>query len=222
MVMLRLYGFAVSNYFNMVKHALLAKGIEFDEVRTLPGADSDYLARSPMGKVPCIETDKGSLCETSVILDYIETAWPEPSLSPPDTWGRAKMKELMKVVELYLELQGRRLLPAIMGGIALDGAIRDEVRTVMEKGARAIDQLARFDPYVLGADMTMADIFLHWSLGFAQMAAGPELLDWNFVDHVDGLADWEAMMAATPIAEQLAADLHRELPVFMEQMSARR
>lgn len=220
--MLKLYGFAVSNYFNMVKHALLAKGIEFEEVKTYPGGDNNYLAKSPMGKVPCIETGHGALCETSVILDYIETAWPQPPLSPADAWERAKMKELIKVVELYVELQGRRLMPAIMGGATLDEATRDDVRTVMEKGARSIGQLARFDPYVLGGEMTVADIFLHWSLGFAQMAAGPEVLNWNLVDHVDGLAEWEAMMAAQPIAQQLNADMQQELPAFMEQIAGSR
>lgn len=219
--MVKLYGFAVSNYFNMVKHALLAKGIEFEEVSTYPGGDSGYLAKSPMGKVPCIETGHGALCETSVILDYIESAWPDRPLSPPDLWGRAKMKEFMKVVELYIELQGRRLMPAIMGGATLDEATRSDVRAIMEKGARSIGQLARFEPYVLGESMTMADIFLHWSLGLAQMAAGPEVLDWNLFEHVDGLEQWEAMIAATPIAMQLHEAMQKELPAFMEQISAR-
>ena len=66
--MIKLYGFTVSNYFNMVKMALLEKGIEFDFVDTMPSQENDYLAKSPMGKVPCIETEHGFLSETSVIM----------------------------------------------------------------------------------------------------------------------------------------------------------
>jgi len=35
--MLKLYGFSVSNYYNMVKLALLEKGLAFEEVPFLPG-----------------------------------------------------------------------------------------------------------------------------------------------------------------------------------------
>ena len=50
--MLKLHGFAVSNYFNMVKLALLEKGLDF-EVKVVHGSqDPDFLAISPRGKVP--------------------------------------------------------------------------------------------------------------------------------------------------------------------------
>ncbi len=35
--MLKLYGFSVSNYYNMVKLALLEKGLPFEEVPFMPG-----------------------------------------------------------------------------------------------------------------------------------------------------------------------------------------
>ncbi|MEE9254525.1 MAG: glutathione S-transferase N-terminal domain-containing protein, partial [Pseudomonadales bacterium] len=57
--MLKLHGFPISNYFNMAKIALLEKGIEFEEVTTRPSQEDEYLDRSPMGKVPCLETDAG-------------------------------------------------------------------------------------------------------------------------------------------------------------------
>ena len=55
--MYKLYGFRVSNYYNMVKLPLLEKGIDFEEVDTMPSADEDFLQKSPMGKVPCLEFD---------------------------------------------------------------------------------------------------------------------------------------------------------------------
>src|SRR5690606_3137837 len=61
-------GFAVSNYFNMVKLALLEKGIPF-EINTVRGNQSpEFLANRPRGKVPCLETQQGFINETNVIL----------------------------------------------------------------------------------------------------------------------------------------------------------
>ena len=48
--MLKLGGFAVSNYYNKVKVALLEKGIPFEEVFCTTSQDEAYLQRSPMGK----------------------------------------------------------------------------------------------------------------------------------------------------------------------------
>ena len=59
--MLKLYGFAVSNYYNMVKLALLEKGLPFEEVPFYAGQSAEALAISPRGKVPVLETDKGFL-----------------------------------------------------------------------------------------------------------------------------------------------------------------
>lgn len=96
--MTKLHGFAVSNYYNMVKFALLEKGAKFEEVAAMPSQENDYKAESPMGKVPCLETDKGFLSETNVILEYIEASHASPALLPADAFAAAKVREVMKVV----------------------------------------------------------------------------------------------------------------------------
>ena len=51
--MFKLCGFRISNYHNKVLIALLEKGVPYEEDCTvMPSQESDYLARSPMGKVP--------------------------------------------------------------------------------------------------------------------------------------------------------------------------
>lgn len=220
--MLKLYGFAVSNYFNMVKHTLLLKDIPFEEVTvTTPVAtNSDYLAKSPMGKVPSIETEQGFLAETSVILEYLEEAYPQKPLYPSDAWGRAKTRELMKMSELYLELQARRLLPALLTGAPASEETKKEVKETMKKGVRAVSQLASFKPYALGTEQTVADIVLRYSLTPAKMVA-ETLLDWSFAGDVEGLAEWEAMMAESPISQQLDKAMNEQLAQFMESMRAK-
>ena len=66
--MLKLYGFSVSNYNNMVKLALLEKGVPFEEVPFFAGQSPEALAISPRGKVPVLGVEQGYVNETSVIL----------------------------------------------------------------------------------------------------------------------------------------------------------
>ncbi len=58
--MLKLHGFAFSNYHNVVKVVLLEKGIDFEEVTSYPPADDAYFAKNPTGKYPCLEFGSGT------------------------------------------------------------------------------------------------------------------------------------------------------------------
>jgi glutathione S-transferase len=73
--MLTLYGFPASNYYGLIKHALLLKGIDFKEERTYPG-HSSYLDKSPMGKVPCIGTEHGFYQKLLPFLSISSTTIP--------------------------------------------------------------------------------------------------------------------------------------------------
>lgn len=87
--MLKLYGFSVSNYYNMVKLALLEKGLPFEEVPFYAGQTPEALAVSPRGKVPVLKVEKGFINETSVILEYLEQTQSGPALLPGDAFQRA-------------------------------------------------------------------------------------------------------------------------------------
>ncbi len=72
--MLKLCGFALSNYYNKVKLVLMEKQIPFEEALVWADRSATLLEKSPLGKVPFIETEHGVLCESQVIVDYLESA----------------------------------------------------------------------------------------------------------------------------------------------------
>ena len=184
--MLKIHGIPVSNYYNIVKHSLLEKGLEFDEVHVAPNQEADYLALSPMGKVPCLQTDSGCLSETSAILDYIEDTYPNPPLAPADAFQRAKTKELMRVAELYIELPARRHLNEVIFGGDRNQTAFDEAKPLVQRGLNAVKQLASFDPYVSGEQFGYSDIYLFHVFGLAShLMEG--VYDWNIVAEVPGL-----------------------------------
>ena len=217
--MIKLYGFAVSNYYNMVKFALLEKGLAFEEVAAAPSQEAAYTARSPMGKVPCIETPQGCLSETAAILDYLEDSHPEPRLLPADAFERAKVRELMRGVELYIELQARRHFRHVFFGEAKSQAAVDEVRPVVENGLRALRQLMGKGPWICGGQFTLADIFAYHTFGYAAMAMNA-IYGWDIVAEVPGLKEILARIAERPAAKRVDADQQAALQAFMAQKAA--
>lgn len=155
--MLKLCGFAASNYYNKVKIALLEKDIPFEESLEYPSQKEDYLVASPMGKVPFLRTDRGTLAESQAIIEYLEDAYPQNPLYPKDAFERAKVRELIQMIELHLELPARRLYgEAFFGGKASDEA-KKEVDALLAKGTKAVARIARFEPYIAGKAFTYAD-----------------------------------------------------------------
>jgi glutathione S-transferase len=167
--MLKLCGFHISNYHNKIRIALLEKGVPFEEdAGCSPSQEDDFLARSPLGKVPFLELDGGRrLAESEVIAEYLEEAYPQKPLLPKDPFERAKVRELVKFMELHLELVARRLYPQVFFGRGPASA--DTLKAVekdLAKGARAFKTLVKFDPYITGKALTIADCaaFVHLPL----------------------------------------------------------
>jgi glutathione S-transferase len=156
--MLKLHGFSGSNYYNKVKVALLEKGVAFEEVYQYHDRSPGLLEKSPLGKLPCFEFDDGTtLCESQVMLEYAEAAYPHKPLLPRDPLGAAKVRELIVFMELHLELVARELYPMAFHGKAISDEEKLRIQKRLTRGATVFAKLARFSPYVAGAEFTMAD-----------------------------------------------------------------
>lgn len=162
--MIRLCGFRNSNYHNKVRLALLEKGVAHEEDSSVrPSQEPAYLDRSPMGKVPYLEVNGARIRESGVILEYLEETYPEKPLLPSDPLERARVREIVVFIELHLELVVRRLY----GGLFFGGSFSEETKAQVEKGvargARALKAVARFEPFIAGPALTIADCaaFVH-------------------------------------------------------------
>lgn len=170
--MLQLHGSPISNYHNKVKLALLEKGIPFEEFKVDIGKPDDLAqACSPLGKIPFIVTPQGGLCESGVILEYLEAAHPTPPLLPADPYAAAKVRELTTFIDWQLEIAARQLYgSAFFGAPPLSEGNAARIRREIEQKIRAFQRLATFSPYVAGDTFTMADCAAFATLPLVGMA----------------------------------------------------
>ena len=213
--MITLCGICISNYYNKVKLALLEKGIPFQEQYVATGSkDEAVLSCSPLGKVPFIRTEQGSLCESQAILDYLEVLQPEPRLLPADPWAAAKVRELSTFIDLHLELVTRELYGKAFFGGDISEANAARVRKQLERNIGAFKRLAKFSPYVAGDRFTQADCSAWVSLPLVAMATrivyGEDLLaaagiDWKGYSKLIGERASAQRVTADRKAEQDAA-----------------
>ena len=208
--MLVLCGLPISNYYNKVKLALLEKGIAFEEELTgtagIGAKGPEALRDSPLGKIPFIHTEHGPLCESQAILDYLETAYPEPPLLPADPFAAAKVRELATFVDLHLELVVRELYPQAFFGGSVSAETIERVRPRLVRNIAAFARLARFAPYVAGAEFSQADCSAWPHLPLVSMASraiyGEDLL-------AVGGVDWKPysrLIGERPSAQRVTAD----------------
>lgn len=204
--MLKLYGFSVSNYYNMIKLALLEKQVPFEEVKVYPNQSDDYLPISPMGKVPCLVTDQGALTESGVILDYIEETQQGKSFYPQDAFAKAKVRELMRELELYIELPARRCYPEVFFGGKVSRETQEQTEVALKQGVAALNRTTSFSPYIAGAEMTYADFYFIYSFGLASQVA-MHLYHLDLTEQLPGSKELMALMSERPAVKKVAEDL---------------
>lgn len=208
--MIKLYGFPVSNYYNMVKMTLLEKGMTFEEVIVMPSQDSGYLASSPMGKVPCLKTDQGFLTETEVIMNYLDDLGHGPSFFPADPWHKAKVREIIRYLELYIELPARRLYGDVFFGKPATDSQKESVRKDLEKGFAALSKIAQYSPYIAGSDMTYADFYFNFSVNLATRVT-KKALNWDVFNTEPGIKDLMDLLAQRESVKTIMADQRASL-----------
>lgn len=203
--MITLSGFTLSNYYNKVKMVLLEKGIPFVEEHCSK-ATEETLMCSPLGKVPFIRTEQGSLCESEVIVEYLEALHPEPRLMPADIWGQAKVRELVTFVELHLELVVRELYPEAFFGGKVSDANKARVQKLLTRNIAAFQRLAKFEPWLAGPEFTIADCAAYVSLPLVAMTT--KVMYGEDALQAAGI-DWKSyikLVEQRPSAQKVTAD----------------
>ena len=218
--MLKLHGFPVSNYTNMVELALLEKGIPYEYVLTMPSQSLEFLAVSPRGKVPVLVTPEGPVNETDAILEYLEDLGQGRPLLPKDPHARAAVRALMKEIELYIEWPARSCFAeAFFGGKVAD-AIKAKAKDDLVAGFATLGRHGRFSPYVAGSEFTLADVVFLYSVDLGARV-GQQLFGLDlFGDHPNVRALF-ATLNENPNVQAIGKRREAAMASFVAAMQAR-
>jgi len=219
--MLKLYGFSVSNYYNMVKLALLEKGLSFEEVPFYAGQTPEALAVSPRGKVPVLGVKQGFINETSVILEYLEQSQEGPALLPADPFARAQVLALCREIELYIELPARACYAEAFFGMTVPEAIKEKSRAELLLGMGTLGRHGKFAPYVAGESFTLADLYFMYSLSLA-CGVGEKLFGLDLLEQLPKAKALLARLNEMPNAQKGEADRQAAMPAFMAMIAAKK
>lgn len=215
--MLTLCGFGASNYHNKVKLALLEKGVAFEEELVWVG-ETDPLA-SPLGKVPYLKTTQGTLCESSVMLDYIEQAYPAHPLMPQDPFAAAKVRELMTFLDLHLELVARNLYPEAFFGGKVSDSVKEKVGAQLAKNVAAFAKLSQFKPFIAGTELTLADCTAAVHLPLIT-AVTKTIYGRDFLTDLP-VKDYMKMWSERPSMQRVHTDRKASNELFMSRMKSK-
>jgi glutathione S-transferase len=219
--MLKLYGFSVSNYYNMVKLALLEKGLPFEEVTFYPTQTAESLAISPRGKVPVLGVDAGFINETAIILEYLEQTQKGTPLLPSDPFERAQVLAIAKEIELYIELPGRACYGEAFFGMILPDAIKEKTKSELLLGFAALGRHGKFAPYVAGDSLSIADLYFLYSVPLA-CAVGQKLFGIDLLAELPQAKALLERLEQNPHVQKIAADKEAAMPAFLAMIAAKK
>lgn len=218
---LKLCGFSASNYFNKVKLQLLEKDVPFVEELVWTGNSHPLLMdRSPMGKVPFLDTPSGPISESVACSEYIEAAYPQRPLLPSDPLAAAKVRELIIYMELHLELVARELYTeAFFGGKVSDG-LKERTRKLLLKGVHGFSKRVKFSPHVAGADFTLADCaaVVHLPL----ISSASKIIYGDDVLASLPVRDYLKAMGARPHVQTVNADRKTSTELMLSRLAAKK
>lgn len=213
---LRLYGHPVSNYFNAAHAALIEKGAAFEIVNVSASQDEAFLGRSAMGKIPYLETARGCIAETIAILEYLEDEIPDSPLYPADNYARARARQIINVVQVYVEVPVRSIFPGVFfGGTNTVEAVAS-ARQTLDRATDALKRLVDPAPWLLADDFGHADIFAFYCLDIAERVTR-FVYDRSILAET-GLTDWRANVAGRASSRTVLAGF---APAFEAYLTAK-
>ena len=177
-----LHGSNISPYVRKVRVALAFKGIEYDDVQQNPfGAPPEFVAKSPLSKIPCWEEGELILPDSSVILSYLEQRYPDPPLLPaaPGPRARALWFEEYADSTVAVAVAGvffeRVVKPSIFKQETNQAIIDEALNRAVPKVLDYLTECLGDDEFMVGGAFSIADIAL--TTPFVNFAIAGERVD---------------------------------------------
>jgi glutathione S-transferase len=195
--------------------------------------DERFSKLSPVRRIPVLLDDRVMLCDSSVICQYLEDRYPDPSLYPRDIADRARARWLEEFADTRMgdifiwKLFNQRVINPFVFGERTDEAILNQALT--EDIPNVLDYLESELPasgFAFGnfsiADVSVAVFFRNAAFAGYRVDAARWPKTASFVDRVlmqesfAQLAPFEDRMLRTPIAAHRSVLAEMGAPISAE------
>jgi len=221
---MKLYSGPVSLFSRKVEIALHEKGLPFEQIlvpftqtKGYSPRNPDVLAINPKGQVPVLVDGDLALYDSTVILEYLEDAYPDPALYPKAAPERARCRlydvfgDEVMLAPLRSLMHRTEPKPDDLERWHAREAKAREAEPVLAGHFAELDRALQDRDYLCGA-FSAADISVFMAVFWTRRLGGPSL------KNHEALARWYARLSARPAvarvtSEILAADAQLSAPV---------
>lgn len=173
---MKLYYFPIAPNPTKVRIYLGEKGLELPTqlVSLIEGEQRapEFLAKSPLGKLPVLELDDGSfLTESLAIIEYLEERYPEPSMWGTTPEERAHARSLERICDFGVLIQIAQIVHATNSPLGLppNPAVAAAAKETLEQRLALLERTLEDDrPFVAGNSVSVADCSLCAGLAFGR------------------------------------------------------
>jgi glutathione S-transferase len=115
------------------------------------------------------------------------------------------VRELIVLTELHVELVARRLYGQVFFGKPANEEVKQSVEKDLAKGIRALRARAKFDPYIAGGELTLADCAAFVSLPLVSLATR-HAYGRDFLEEIAQLKPYLRMLGERPAFNRVNED----------------
>src|SRR5215469_14730203 len=161
-----LHGYQYSVYLRIARLTLAEKGVAYERVEVNPFAaevPASYLAMHPFKRVPVLVHDDFVLYETGAITRYVDERFPGPRLQPEVPHDRARMTQIISVVDSYAywPMVRQVFAHAVFRPRSGEPVVAEQIARGLEGSIRALgalEALAAEGDFLVGARLSLADL----------------------------------------------------------------
>lgn len=157
---MKLYNFQLSPFASRVRISIYRKGLNNIEIVPPPegGLKSQtYLELNPMGRVPTLVLDSGqAVPESAAIIEYLEDAFPTPSLRPSRAEDLARARLFLRLPDIYFE-NAPRILMSMRNPADRDEEVISMSMAALHRGLSYINYYVDPAPWAVGGQASIAD-----------------------------------------------------------------
>ena len=172
---MKLYSWDISPYAARVRMQIYAKGLtEIATEQTPFFLTQKVYEDRPLSRIPSLEIDGDAIPESAVIAEYLEEAYPDPSLLGSTPRENAQIRTLARIGDVYL-IGAAFAFASQTGALAAQTPVPAGIETIaallsgqLASSLRTLDQMIGRDGFACLGRLTLADCALVPALSYVQ------------------------------------------------------